>query len=206
MPTQTFLNLPNGKQDRIINAAVKEFATRRFSEAKLSNIIKEAQIPRGSFYQYFTDKMDLYKYVFDIIGKRKLEYMTEDLLNPQNLAFFDLFRELYRVGLRFAFDNPDYIKITSLLLAQKDVVYQEIFENNIDVAMKFYTNMIVKDQKEGRMDKGIDPNTLAKLVINMTMNATLESLETGNQFDFKVYEETIEKIIYIFEKGIGKGE
>ena len=44
MPTQTFLNLPNGKQDRIINAAVKEFATRRFSEAKLSNIIKEAQI------------------------------------------------------------------------------------------------------------------------------------------------------------------
>ena len=203
IPTKTFLNLPKEKQERVVNAAVKEFAARRISEAKLSNIIKEAMIPRGSFYQYFTDKMDLYKHVFDIIRLRKLEYMTEDLKNPQDLAFFDLFRELYRVGFKFAFDNPDYIKITNLLIAQKDLAYKEIFAEGLGIAKDFYKSMIIKDQEAGRMDKQIDPDALADLVINMTMNITLESM--GNEeatIDLKLYEENIEKVIYIFEKGI----
>lgn len=203
MPTQTFFNLTKAKQERIMNAAVKEFAQRRFQEAKLSNIIKEAKIPRGSFYQYFNDKLDLYKYIFDNIGQKKMEYMTEDLKNPNKLAFFDLFRELYKVGLKFAFDYPDYIKIFSLLMAQKDEVYKEVFENNINIAKDFYIAMILKDQEEGRMDKGIDPETLARLVIDMTMNVTSDSLtKSPDGFDFKIYEENIEKIIYIFEKGI----
>ncbi len=147
--------------------------------------------------------MDLYKHVFDIIRLRKLEYMTEDLKNPQDLAFFDLFRELYRVGFKFAFDNPDYIKITNLLIAQKDLAYKEIFAEGLGIAKDFYKSMIIKDQEAGRMDKQIDPDALADLVINMTMNITLESM--GNEeatIDLKLYEENIEKVIYIFEKGI----
>lgn len=202
MPTQTFLKLPKGKQDRVVTAAVKEFATRRFSEAKLSNIIKEAKIPRGSFYQYFKDKMDLYKHVFDIIGKRKMEYLTEDLMNPNNLAFFDLFRELYRMGLKFAIENPDYVRISSLMMAQKDLVYQEVFGNNINIAIDFYKDMIIRDQKEGRMDLNIDPDILAQLVIEMTMNVTLGALDISDHIDPILYEEKIEKVIYIFEKGI----
>jgi AcrR family transcriptional regulator len=202
MPTQTFLNLPKGKQDRVVTAAVKEFSTRRFSEAKLSNIIKEAKIPRGSFYQYFEDKMDLYKHLFDIIAAKKMEYLTEDLMNPNNLAFFDLFRELYRMGLKFAIENPDYVKISSLMMARKDLVYQEIFGSNINIAIDFYKDMILRDQKEGRMDTNIDPDILAQLVIEMTMNVTLGALELSDHIDPKVYEEKIEKVIYIFEKGI----
>lgn len=203
IPTLTFKNLKEEKKKRILDAAIDEFAVRRFQDAKLSNIIKNAKIPRGSFYQYFKDKLDLYKYVFDKIGEHKLSYLTEDLKNPHKLAFFDLFRELYKTGLKFAYDNPKYMKITSLLLASKDVIYQEVFENNISVAIDFYKMMIIRDQEEGRMDKGIDPDTLAELVINMTMNVTFNAIPSiGNDIDFEYYEKNIEKVIYIFEKGI----
>lgn len=203
IPTQTFLNLTKEKQDRIIDAAVDEFSQRRFQEAKLSEIIKNAKIPRGSFYQYFKDKMDLYLYMFDKIAERKMEYLNDDLKNPQNLPFFDLFRELYKAGLKFAFDYPKYVKITSLLLAQKDFVYQEVFGNNIHIATNFYKGMIERDQAEGRMDKDIDPDTLASLVIRMTMNVTFDSIsEEDPLIDFEKYQEKIEKVIYIFEKGI----
>jgi AcrR family transcriptional regulator len=202
IPTNTFLNLSADKRERIVNAAVKEFAARRFTEAKLSNIIKEAKIPRGSFYQYFADKMDLYKHIFDIIAEKKIEYMTESLKNPHDLAFFDLFRELYSVGLTFALDNPDYVRISSLMFSQKDFVYKEIFGDNIDYAISFYKGMIERDQEQGRMDPNIDPSVLAKLVIDMTMNVTLEALGTSNRLDPEIYKQNIEKIIYIFEKGI----
>lgn len=203
IPTQTFINLAKEKQDRIIDAAVTEFSLRRFQEAKLSEIIKNAKIPRGSFYQYFTDKKDIYLYIFDLIGQKKLEYMTDDLKNPMNLAFFDLFRELYKVGLRFAFENPRFVRITSLLLASRDVMYKEVFEKNIYIAVDFYKMMIIRDQEAGRMDKSIDPDTLAELVIKMTMNVTFDAIDNEDGIiDFNKYEEKIEKVIYIFEKGI----
>lgn len=203
IPTQTYLNLPKEKQQRITDAAVNEFSVRRFREANLSNIIKEAKIARGSFYQYFKDKLDIYKYVFTIIGQKKMEYLSEDLKNPMNLAFFDLFRELYHMGLKFALDNPKYVKITNLLMSQRDNLFKEVFEKNLDIAKNYYREIIKRDQDEGRMDPNIDPETLINLVINMTTNVTLESLgKEGETFNQETYKEEIEKIIYIFEKGI----
>lgn len=64
MPTETFFHLPAEKQKRIMNAAKKEFSRLPLKEASIATIIKEAEIPRGSFYQYFENKEDLYYYYF----------------------------------------------------------------------------------------------------------------------------------------------
>lgn len=63
MPTQTFINLPHEKKEKILNAAKKEFSRVSLSEASINNIILEAKISRGSFYQYFEDKKDLLEYI-----------------------------------------------------------------------------------------------------------------------------------------------
>lgn len=71
LPTQTFFNLPDQKKERLIAGAMKEFTERSLNEASISNIVKNAEISRGSFYQYFEDKKDLYFY---LIGKFKYNY------------------------------------------------------------------------------------------------------------------------------------
>ena len=53
MPKATFFRLPKAKQQRLMDAAYQEFARAPFNEASISNIIKQAGIPRGSYYQYF---------------------------------------------------------------------------------------------------------------------------------------------------------
>ena len=70
MPKQTFINLPNDKKETLINAAMKEFSRAPLFEASISNIVKEAGIPRGSFYQYFEDKEDLYYFLLDEYSQR----------------------------------------------------------------------------------------------------------------------------------------
>ena len=87
IPTATFFNLNKTKQDRITHAAINEFSSRNFEEAKLSNIIRSSNIPRGSFYQYFNDKKDLYMYIFEIIKDKKLEYLQDLLLNKEEIPF-----------------------------------------------------------------------------------------------------------------------
>ena len=74
MPKETFLNLPKEKKEKITKAILKEFSRENFNKASISNIIEEANIPRGSFYQYFEDKEDALKYIIeDFLNDEKEE-------------------------------------------------------------------------------------------------------------------------------------
>lgn len=63
MPTQRFFNLKEEKRRAIVRAAVHEFSRVPYSVASINQIIKEADISRGSFYTYFEDKDDLLQYL-----------------------------------------------------------------------------------------------------------------------------------------------
>lgn len=68
MPTSTFFNLPPPKREKLLRAAMAEFARRPYGEVSINRIIQAAEIPRGSFYQYFADKTDLFRYVLRRYG------------------------------------------------------------------------------------------------------------------------------------------
>ena len=51
------MNLPKVKQERILEAAKKEFSEAMFSDVSINRIVKAASISRGSFYMYFSDNM-----------------------------------------------------------------------------------------------------------------------------------------------------
>lgn len=63
MPKETFYRLPDEIRERIMAAAEREFLENSFEAASINRIIKEAAIPRGSFYQYFEDKKDIFLYI-----------------------------------------------------------------------------------------------------------------------------------------------
>lgn len=63
MPTQRFFNLREEKRKAIMEAAVHEFSRVPYSAASINQIIKAADISRGSFYTYFEDKDDLMRYL-----------------------------------------------------------------------------------------------------------------------------------------------
>ncbi len=76
MPTKTFLNLPKEKRLRILKAGKKEFSRVPFEKAVIANIAKDADIPRGSFYQYFENLEDLFTYIIDYLyGLSKKKFM-----------------------------------------------------------------------------------------------------------------------------------
>jgi AcrR family transcriptional regulator len=94
MPTKTFLNLPKDKKLRILRAAKKEFSRVPLDKAVIANIVKEAKIPRGSFYQYFENVEDLFVYILQYmygIDKRKfvkyLEESDNDVYEALKLKF-----------------------------------------------------------------------------------------------------------------------
>ncbi|MGX7196800.1 TetR/AcrR family transcriptional regulator [Enterococcus olivae] len=79
MPTETFFNLPKEKQQRILLAAKKEFSRAALKEASIANVVKDAEIPRGSFYQYFENKEDLYYYYFHQVRRDSHRYLIHSI-------------------------------------------------------------------------------------------------------------------------------
>ena len=63
MPTPTFFALPAARRARLVEEAIVEFAERPFAEASLSQIARRTAIAKGSFYQYFANKLDLYRWL-----------------------------------------------------------------------------------------------------------------------------------------------
>ena len=87
MCTETFLHLPEEKKHRFLEAAWEEFTTVSFASASINQIIRRAGIPRGSFYQYFSDKSDLFFYLMNLIGAHFSEELRKTVLQTGGNLF-----------------------------------------------------------------------------------------------------------------------
>ncbi|MEH7097351.1 TetR/AcrR family transcriptional regulator [Neobacillus vireti] len=95
MPKVTFINLPEEKKQTLIAAMRKEFSRVPLYDASISNIIKSANIPRGSFYQYFEDKEDAFFYLLnDLVLSIRNNFVV--LLKKYDGDLFDTMIDFYQ--------------------------------------------------------------------------------------------------------------
>lgn len=94
MCTETFLRLPEEKRGRFLEAAWGEFTRVKFADASINQIVRHAGIPRGSFYQYFADKEDLFYYLLEDIQAQVVRAFSE-LLRKNAGDLFQLQLALY---------------------------------------------------------------------------------------------------------------
>ena len=94
MIKKTFYNLPEEKRQRIINAVMQEFASSATEKVSINRIIKAANISRGSFYQYFDDKVDLVEVLVKTFadlsvegGRKALQYSNGDIFYTYEKLF-----------------------------------------------------------------------------------------------------------------------
>ncbi|WP_147533410.1 TetR/AcrR family transcriptional regulator [Bacillus marasmi] len=98
-----FQSLSEEKQDRILNAAIKEFAYKGYQKASTNEIVKEAEISKGLLFHYFNNKKDMYLFLYshfmDLSMKQileKIDWTNKDLFKRyKNIGFlkFELFQK-----------------------------------------------------------------------------------------------------------------
>jgi AcrR family transcriptional regulator len=207
MPKDTFFNLPSNKRERIVEAALSEFEENAFDQASTNKIIEQSGISKGSFYQYFEDKKDLYKYLIQLMVESKLKYITPAMQNPFNHDFFEVIHDMNEAGLKFALDQPRYLKIGTRLMQDKNhALYKEIIAENQERAFEAYSALVKNAMERGELRDDIDVDFTARIIfimsseiVSLTMNNSYESL-TEN------LTEILDKLMNLLAYGIKKTE
>jgi AcrR family transcriptional regulator len=70
VPTSTWFRLDDTKRERVLQAAMQEFGDHGYSTGSLNTIAREAEIAKGSLFQYFADKQEFFAHVCDEASRR----------------------------------------------------------------------------------------------------------------------------------------
>jgi len=213
MPKDTFFNLPDYKRNRIIKIAIREFAENPYDVASISNIVREAGIAKGSFYQYFEDKQDLYRYL--------IELGTEERLNViKALPAQDLSGDLF-VYIRWLFQSSVYFELKEPGLAQvayrafvDEVPFPEMAEElRRRGPTQFFKQLLAQGVHHGDISPWTDLD-LAAFIMEATffqfgryfvqrLNLTAPAADLEQAFASAEAQELLNNLIRILQKGIG---
>lgn len=179
MPKDTFFNLNDEKKRKIFDAAVQEFAIRRFSEASINQIIKAAGIPRGSFYQYFQDKEDLYLYMFTEIGKEKLEVIKREGFFSPDVDFFEANLSKMKILIEWSKTKPEYNQI-SVLMEMDDSEFIHKLRTISNDSFDRLRDMVERDKERGLIKPEVDSDLVVDITTALNMHLIKEYYRTGN--------------------------
>ena len=126
MPTQRFLKLKEEKKQAILEAAVHEFSRVPYSSASINQIIKEADISRGSFYTYFEDKQDLLRWLIYAQAEQHFKNYIERL-QKNGGDLWDMLENVFDRGMDLM-ERAGLIEIFQNLI--KSAKFMEIFRGD----------------------------------------------------------------------------
>ena len=163
MAKDTYYALDKEKRNRILNACIKEFSEHPFSKASINRIIKHADIPRGSFYQYFENKEDCYLEVLTEIGKVKLELYQELIIDHPQENFFEKSLLMIQAIEALITKYPHYHQIGLLMEKDNDPFINKLMIKSPELLEPVY-QQIKQDQTLGILRKDIEPKMIYEIL------------------------------------------
>ena len=213
MPKQTFLNLPIKKQDVVINAAIDEFAQYGLENASTNRIVAKSGIAKGSFYQYFEDKQDVFMYLLTVLEGEKMEYFKGKHPPSTNMDTFQYFRWMIKTGMEFNTSHPRLTQAISRVMFGEGMYFGNTFADNRKRTIQALKVMIEQAIEQGEVDPSVDVElavmvmeTWSNAISTYVMNEGMKHKDIMKWMRSAKTQEMIDKLLYVMEYGLRKTE
>lgn len=156
MPKKAFFQLPAKEQDKFFDTALGHFARMPYDQASLTTLLRECGMAKGTFYLYFTNKLDLYEYLVNTVLTMKTIYIKTRLVREPP-DFFHLFESLLRLETAFRLEHPSFHRLLAMALDKRfsPLPVSRIKELEKQRDHQFH-GMLVRDQLKGKIALGTD--------------------------------------------------
>lgn len=125
-----FLQYDDARKNRILEAALVEFANKGYRKASTNSIVKEAKVSKGLLFHYYISKKELYIFLYRIA----METITNELYEGVNFADRDVLNRLSASTVQKIESygrHPLFVKLFENNLAVED---EEILERTVAAA------------------------------------------------------------------------
>jgi AcrR family transcriptional regulator len=148
---------PRGTQDRILAAALAEFAAEGFAGARVARIARRARVNKRMLYHYFGNKEDLFREIFDRKLRERAGWITE--------APADLGASL-TYWFEMACEDSDWIRLIqweALGTGEGPVVREEERKASLKAALGDLRNR----QQRGLLPRDLDAGQLLLAILGL---------------------------------------
>jgi TetR/AcrR family transcriptional regulator len=162
MPKDTFFNLSDSKREAITEIAIEEFADHAYGDVSISRIVARAGIAKGSFYQYFDDKEDLFTYLLQLVVERKREMFSLDQPDPQHVGIFAYMRWIAANGVQFERAYPQLSRLAYRAFSGNTMPHA--FQASArQQTVAFYRRLVELGVQQGDIDPAISVDLAASI-------------------------------------------
>lgn len=159
-----FHNLDKEKQDRIVNAAMKEFAQKGYDNASTNEMVKAAGISKGLLFHYFQNKKQLFLFLYDYF----IEVLTEEFYKKIDLSEPDFFQRIQQtslVKLDVLKVYPDVMKFLEVAYMEESAEVKAELDNRKREFTEINFNKIYKGIDLSKFKDDLDIQKALKIVI-----------------------------------------
>ena len=161
------------KRVRILDAALKVFATRGFYNAKVSEVAREAGVADGTIYLYFESKDALLIALFEDRMQRIIARANDELARSEG-SVLDKIRQAIALHLSLVVDDPDLAEFITVELRQSGKFIKEYDNPKFTEYLRIFRDLILAGQEQGLIRRTVD----ARLVVRAIFGALDELLLT----------------------------
>jgi TetR/AcrR family transcriptional regulator len=212
MPKETFYNLPEEKQSRILGSAVREFAANPYKVASISSIVRKAGIAKGSFYQYFVDKKDLYHYLLELGSDHKLDLMKEHPAPDPEKGIFGYLRWQFLIAVYFEIHHPHLAEMTYRAFVEEVPFPEMTAELRRRGTTQFYKQLLSQGLLHSEVAPWVDTDMAAFLMevvfyqfgkyFIKRLDLTDKNINEINFFEHKEAQQLLSNLMDILEAGM----
>ena len=195
MPTKRFDNIDPSRKKKILDAARAEFIRSGYDGASLNDIIREAEISKGSLYYYFEDKVDVFITVLTEVMKEIQQQVGGIILGEFSDDFWIDIENYIKKTIQFSLENPGIIHLArgleSILATDP---HNKSINEFFNSAKSITADILKRGQDMGEVRRDIPLEMLTAIIYNL-----------GETMDYWVFDhwetfthEEVEKIHIIY--------
>lgn len=182
-------------------AAIDEFAARRYVDASLNDILRKAGMSKGSFYHHFGDKFGLYLAMMDILVQKKLSFfypLMQENVNTDD--FFGVLKKVMQATAEFMMSDERMHHISNMLMEEDDEFRNRLFGFFGFDYYKSFSEWVYQAVQSGQIDSSYPPGFVVKLI--EVLFANIDKLVSGGSPEKLL--ETAFQVIDVIQYGISR--
>ena len=168
------------KRSEILDAAIQIFAKKGFKATTLDEIAEKSEFGKGTIYNYFSSKEEIYKEIIIYISAMHKRSMFQIVDNTE--TFYEFILETIKSHMSFCINNRDayflliYTKIHHAKSTSSEI--SKLMDCNHSEITDFFVERIKKAIKNEEVID-MQPEKIVRIVRGMTFTYVYESLQTN---------------------------